>query len=45
VGKSYGDGAIKVEPRALERLPLPTRVVRAAGLAYQPKPEQLVLAE
>jgi adenine-specific DNA-methyltransferase len=25
VGKSYGDGAIKVEPRALERLPLHTR--------------------
>jgi hypothetical protein len=32
VGKSYGDGAIKVEPRALERLPLPEEVVRAAGL-------------
>jgi hypothetical protein len=27
VGKSYGGGAIKVEPRALERLPLPFRWV------------------
>jgi hypothetical protein len=26
VGKSYGDGAIKVEPRALEKLPLPADV-------------------
>jgi len=33
VGKSYGQGAIKVEPRALERLPLPHSVLRAAGLA------------
>jgi len=32
VGKSYGSGAIKVEPRALERLPLPEHVVEAAGL-------------
>ncbi len=32
VGKSYGDGAIKVEPRALERLPLPDAVVAVAGL-------------
>jgi len=32
VGKSYGAGCIKVEPRALERLPLPERVVVAAGL-------------
>lgn len=27
VGKSYGGGAIKVEPRALERLPLPEHLV------------------
>ena len=33
VGKSYGGGAIKVEPRALERLPLPVTVVSAAGLS------------
>jgi hypothetical protein len=32
VGKSYGGGAIKVEPRALERLPLPLDVVQEAGL-------------
>ena len=32
VGKSYGGGAIKVEPRALERLPLPPDVVAQAGL-------------
>ncbi len=33
VGKSYGAGAIKVEPRALENLPIPSSVVAAAGLA------------
>lgn len=33
VGKSYGGGCIKVEPRALERLPLPVDVVREYGLA------------
>jgi len=32
VGKSYGSGAVKVEPRALERLPLPEAAVRDAGL-------------
>lgn len=32
VGKSYGAGAIKVEPRALEMLPLPEAVVQATGL-------------
>ena len=32
VGKSYGGGAIKVEPRALERLPLSESVVTDAGL-------------
>ncbi len=32
VGKSYGSGCIKVEPRALERLVLPEDVVRKAGL-------------
>ena len=32
VGKSYGDGAIKVEPRALERLPLPAEEVEKAEL-------------
>lgn len=33
VGKSYGGNAIKVEPRALEKLPLPDRVVYEVGLA------------
>lgn len=32
VGKSYGEGAIKVEPRALERLPIPRRVIEESGL-------------
>jgi hypothetical protein len=34
VGKSYGDGAIKVEPRALEALPIPLEAVREADLAW-----------
>lgn len=33
VGKSYGAGAIKVEPRALERLPIPDHVVADLSLA------------
>jgi adenine-specific DNA-methyltransferase len=32
VGKSYGGDAIKVEPRALERLPLPDAVAKDQGL-------------
>ena len=35
VGKSYGGGAIKVEPRALEKLPIPTEITssfESAGL-------------
>jgi adenine-specific DNA-methyltransferase len=32
VGKSYGGGAIKVEPRALERLVLPEKAAERAGL-------------
>lgn len=32
VGKSYGDGAVKVEPRALERLPIPHAACADAGL-------------
>ncbi len=32
VGKSYGGGAVKVEPRALERLPLPDHLISATGL-------------
>lgn len=32
VGKSYGSGAIKVEPRSLERLPIPKIVLKEVGL-------------
>ncbi len=32
VGKSYGGGAIKVEPRGLERLPLPSEALEASSL-------------
>lgn len=35
VGKSYGSGAVKVEPRALERLPLSPQIVDHAGLSYR----------
>jgi len=43
VGKSYGGGAIKVEPRALESLPLPAEVVAAAGLDSPRKVSQFAL--
>jgi adenine-specific DNA methylase len=32
VGKSYGSGAIKVEPRSLERLPIKSELVKQLGL-------------
>ena len=32
VGKSYGSGAIKVEPRSLERLPISSNLVHKLGL-------------
>ncbi|BCX05309.1 MAG: XamI DNA methyltransferase [Candidatus Roseilinea sp.] len=35
VGKSYGDGAIKVEPRLLERLPIPEHVIERFALPAQ----------
>ncbi|MGH9907465.1 MAG: Eco57I restriction-modification methylase domain-containing protein, partial [Pyrinomonadaceae bacterium] len=41
VGKSYGGGAIKVEPRALEQLPLPRSVLDAN--AVKPQPQQFPL--
>jgi len=44
VGKSYGSGCIKAEPRALERLPLPPAVVAEAGLALAPRRLQLRVA-
>ena len=40
VGKSYGSGAIKVEPRALERLPLPNHVVASSGIDQAGYPVQ-----
>lgn len=41
VGKSYGAGAIKVEPRALERLILPASVISEVELQLPRKAEQL----
>lgn len=41
VGKSYGGGAIKVEPRALERLPIPPDVLDQAGLTPPERDLQL----
>lgn len=35
IGKSYGDGAIKVEPRLLEKLPIPDHVIEEFGLPVQ----------
>ncbi len=35
IGKTYGDGAIKVEPRLLDRLPIPDHVVRQFGFPGQ----------
>jgi adenine-specific DNA-methyltransferase len=32
VGKSYGSGAIKVEPNNLRKLPIPTHIIRSFGL-------------
>jgi hypothetical protein len=34
VGKSYGAGAIKVEPRSLEKLPIPKDVLQECGLPF-----------
>lgn len=43
VGKSYGGDAIKVEPRSLERLPLPEDLVRAEGLEKYADAKQATL--
>ena len=40
VGKSYGSDAIKVEPRALESLPLPEHLVLAEGIEAYAQPRQ-----
>ena len=45
VGKSYGAGAITVEPRSLERLPLRPEVVAEAGLGSAAGARQLRLLE
>ncbi|MGH2515770.1 MAG: Eco57I restriction-modification methylase domain-containing protein, partial [Ktedonobacterales bacterium] len=43
VGKSYGSGAIKVEPRALELLPIPSAVLREVGLTVPVRLKQAAL--
>jgi len=45
VGKSYGAGAIKVEPRALETLPIPASVASKVGLPVGEEAEQISLFE
>lgn len=45
VGKSYGDGAIKVEPRNLEELVIPSLVMGEFGLQEPDIHEQLALLE
>jgi hypothetical protein len=35
IGKSYGDGAVKVEPRSLEKLPIPENVIEQSGMQTQ----------
>jgi hypothetical protein len=44
VGKSYGGEAIKVEPRSLERLPLPDNVVKEQRLDQCLSPKQGLFA-
>lgn len=41
VGKSYGSGAIKVEPRSLERLPIPESLATVKDFAPRQKAAQL----
>lgn len=43
VGKSYGAGAIKVEPRALEQLPLSPSFLSEIGLQAPQRQQQLTL--
>ena len=35
IGKSYGDGAVKVEPRSLENLPIPNNVIEQIEMPVQ----------
>ncbi|MEM3389723.1 MAG: N-6 DNA methylase [Thermoproteota archaeon] len=43
VAKSYGGGAIKVEPRALEQLPIPESIVKAFSLSVPPPEKDDIL--
>lgn len=43
VGKSYGAGAIKVEPRSLEKLPIPDHLIEKYRLASKLEKKQLTL--
>lgn len=43
IGKSYGGGAIKVEPRALERLLLPMHLLAQHGVELPPAEQQFAL--
>ena len=45
VGKSYGDGAIKVEPRALEHLTIPRSILDKYEIGTCPSSSQLLLFE
>ncbi|MBD2136960.1 N-6 DNA methylase [Anabaena sp. FACHB-1237] len=40
VGKSYGSGAIKVEPRNLNRVPIPEHIVEKYNLNLHQKPQK-----
>jgi hypothetical protein len=44
VGKTYGGGAIKVEPRALERLSIPVHILREVGIEPSLVPDQGIQA-
>ena len=43
VGKSYGSGCIKVEPRALEKLPLSRRLIERVGLLPARSPQSTLV--
>lgn len=43
VGKSYGGGSVKVEPRGLERLVIPSAILAEVGLEVRDEEEQGVL--
>lgn len=45
VGKSYGDGAIKVEPRSLEQVTIPQSLLVKHGIKLHPTSSQLQLLE